>query len=107
MQHPGHLIDCKLALKWIREHIAEYGGDPSLVYIEWCAPGSWDLYRCEVCGSGYLDPRPNAATIGLAYSSYSTHGAPGGVDQPERSAWRRFRNAQRNAYLNREYGYQL
>ncbi len=33
VRHPGHLVDCKLALKWIREHIAEYGGDPSLVVV--------------------------------------------------------------------------
>ncbi|HMI94354.1 MAG TPA: alpha/beta hydrolase [Polyangiales bacterium] len=28
---PEHLIDTKLALRWIREHIAEYGGDPDYV----------------------------------------------------------------------------
>lgn len=30
---PDHLVDCKLALRWIREHIAEQGGDPSLVVV--------------------------------------------------------------------------
>lgn len=30
---PDHLIDVKLALKWVREHVAEYGGDPSFVVI--------------------------------------------------------------------------
>lgn len=30
---PDHLIDCKLALRWIREHIAEYGGDPDFVAV--------------------------------------------------------------------------
>lgn len=30
---PEHLIDCKLALRWIREHIAEYGGDPASVVV--------------------------------------------------------------------------
>jgi len=30
---PDHLVDCKLALKWIREHIAEYGGDPDYVVV--------------------------------------------------------------------------
>ncbi|MCZ7530761.1 MAG: alpha/beta hydrolase [Acidimicrobiia bacterium] len=28
---PDHLIDVKRALAWIREHIAEYGGDPGFV----------------------------------------------------------------------------
>ena len=30
---PEHLIDTKLALRWIREHIAEYGGDPNYVVV--------------------------------------------------------------------------
>ncbi|HMF84232.1 MAG TPA: alpha/beta hydrolase [Acidimicrobiia bacterium] len=30
---PEHLVDCKLALRWIREHIAEYGGDPDFVVV--------------------------------------------------------------------------
>ncbi|HEX5097434.1 MAG TPA: alpha/beta hydrolase, partial [Acidimicrobiia bacterium] len=28
---PDHIVDCKLAMKWIRAHIAEYGGDPDYV----------------------------------------------------------------------------
>jgi acetyl esterase/lipase len=30
---PDHLVDCKLALRWIREHIAEYGGNPDFVVV--------------------------------------------------------------------------
>jgi acetyl esterase/lipase len=30
---PEHLIDCKRALAWIREHVAEYGGDPDFVVV--------------------------------------------------------------------------
>lgn len=30
---PEHLIDCKRALKWIRENVAEYGGDPRFVIV--------------------------------------------------------------------------
>jgi acetyl esterase/lipase len=30
---PDHLIDCKLALRWVREHIADYGGDPDFVVV--------------------------------------------------------------------------
>ena len=28
---PDQLVDCKLALRWIREHVHEYGGDPEFV----------------------------------------------------------------------------
>jgi len=30
---PDHLLDCKAALAWVRDHIAEYGGDPDLVCV--------------------------------------------------------------------------
>jgi acetyl esterase/lipase len=30
---PEHLVDCKRALAWIREHVSEYGGDPSRVVV--------------------------------------------------------------------------
>ena len=30
---PQHVLDCKLALAWVKRHIAEYGGDPSLVFV--------------------------------------------------------------------------
>ena len=30
---PAHIIDCKLGLKWIREHVGEYGGDPDFVVV--------------------------------------------------------------------------
>jgi acetyl esterase/lipase len=30
---PEHLIDCKRALRWIREHVAEHGGDPDFVVV--------------------------------------------------------------------------
>ena len=30
---PDHLLDCKRALAWVREHIAEYGGDPDYVVV--------------------------------------------------------------------------
>ena len=30
---PEHLLDCKRALRWVKEHIAEYGGDPECVVV--------------------------------------------------------------------------
>jgi acetyl esterase/lipase len=30
---PDHLVDCKRALAWIRDNIAEYGGDPDFVVV--------------------------------------------------------------------------
>lgn len=30
---PDHLVDCKRALTWIREHAAEHGGDPDFVVV--------------------------------------------------------------------------
>jgi acetyl esterase/lipase len=30
---PEHIVDCKRALAWVREHIAEYGGDPGFVAV--------------------------------------------------------------------------
>jgi acetyl esterase/lipase len=28
---PDHIVDCKRALRWVRDHVAEYGGDPGFV----------------------------------------------------------------------------
>ena len=30
---PDHLVDCKRALAWIRDNIAQYGGDPDFVVV--------------------------------------------------------------------------
>lgn len=72
-----------------------------------CAPGKWNLYECNVCGTAYLNPRPTPSTIGLAYREYCTHSPIAGIDYAKASPWRRFRIAQRNAYLNANYGYRL
>ena len=69
------------------------------------SPGAWTLWRCPVCGAGYLDPRPDRATIGQAYAGYYTQESaltPGRV-----SAARTRRLARRNTYLNRRWGYSL
>jgi acetyl esterase/lipase len=30
---PDHVVDCKRALAWVREHVAEFGGDPSFLAV--------------------------------------------------------------------------
>ncbi len=30
---PQHVVDCKLALAWVKRHSADYGGDPGLVFL--------------------------------------------------------------------------
>jgi acetyl esterase/lipase len=30
---PEHVVDCKRAIAWVKEHIAEYGGDPAFVAV--------------------------------------------------------------------------
>lgn len=37
------------------------------------APGNWRMWRCEDCGSGFLDPRPTQNSISKAYETYYTH----------------------------------
>ena len=30
---PDHVVDCKRAIAWVRDHIAEYGGDPGFIAV--------------------------------------------------------------------------
>jgi SAM-dependent methyltransferase len=72
-----------------------------------CAPGLWNLYRCANCGCAYLNPRPNAETIGLAYANYATHQTTAAqplrelIQAPTRGS------ALRRGYLNGRFGYHL
>jgi SAM-dependent methyltransferase len=57
------------------------------------------------CASGYLDPRPNAATIHAAYTAYYTHGATASsLSEPPQGAFERVRNQLANGYVNWRYG---
>ena len=67
------------------------------------APGRWTMYQCSDCDSGYLDPRPNQATIGQAYKNYPTHQAA----VPATSTDNRLAHRLRNGYLNTKYGYHM
>jgi 2-polyprenyl-3-methyl-5-hydroxy-6-metoxy-1,4-benzoquinol methylase len=69
-----------------------------------CAPGYWSLYQCETCRSAYLDPRPTAASIGKAYTSYYTHVSPNANDTYKISLIRNLILALKNGYFNRKFG---
>lgn len=70
-----------------------------------CAPGKWTLHRCIGCGCAYLDPRPNRASIGLAYARYFTHGATPRKARNPLVAW--LRQGLANSYRNRLFGTRL
>ena len=67
------------------------------------APGKWTLMQCENCRSGYLDPRPTADSIGLAYSNYYTHELKR-VAAEELSGRRLWQRKLANGYKNRRFG---
>lgn len=86
-----------------REHL--YAGLTDRVFE--CAPGRWELYRCQGCESGYLDPRPTASTIHLAYETYYTHQLPVASSPARSSGLRRFVCSLANGYRNDRYGSNL
>lgn len=47
---PDHIVDVKRALAWVREHVAEYGGDPSSVAISGGSAGG------HLCALAALTP---------------------------------------------------
>jgi 2-polyprenyl-3-methyl-5-hydroxy-6-metoxy-1,4-benzoquinol methylase len=69
--------------------------------VFFCAPGTWTLYRCHGCDSAYLDPRPAAEAVELAYSRYYTHAAATGRHEKLST----FKQSLLNGYLNSRYGY--
>lgn len=71
-----------------------------------CAPGEWDLWRCHRCSNAYLDPRPSADTIVLAYGNYFTHTAPG-VPPPPEARLAIIKRTLANGYRNWRYGARL
>lgn len=74
--------------------------------VFFCAPGTWTLYRCRVCGTGYLDPRPTPETISLAYARYHTH-SDGRQDSENLRGLLRLRRALTNGYRNARFGTRL
>lgn len=47
-------------------------------------PDLWRMLRCEVCGSMFLNPRPDARSLPAAYADYYTHSS--GLEDSARDA---------------------
>jgi 2-polyprenyl-3-methyl-5-hydroxy-6-metoxy-1,4-benzoquinol methylase len=67
------------------------------------AGGEWSMYKCQACGSAYLDPRPTIESIGMAYRNYFTHKSA--QDRSTTLAARAALNLA-NGYLKKAYGMQ-
>lgn len=72
--------------------------------VFYCAPGSWDLFRCINCGSAYLDPRPTPDSIVRAYENYYTHGGNWRTPSQDLPPLRRVLRALSNGYFNYRFG---
>lgn len=72
--------------------------------VFFAAPGKWSLWRCRGCRSAYLDPRPTAETIHIAYGNYYTHSGPAAPAETPSSPRRRLQQALLNGYVNVRYG---
>ena len=67
-------------------------------------PGAWTLNSCESCRSGYLDPRPTADSIHLAYRGYHTHEVTEQRPASELRGLRRLQRVFANGYKNWRFG---
>ncbi len=54
---PDHIVDVKKALAWVKEHIAEYGGDPAFVAI---SGGSAGGHLCALAALTRRTTRPSS-----------------------------------------------
>ena len=68
------------------------------------APGRWNLFECDGCGSAYLDPRPTPESIGQAYQGYYTHDAADHRFVRRIGKMRRVLHDLVNGYQNQRYG---
>ena len=69
---PDHIVDVKRALAWIKENIAEYGGDPDFVAITGGSAGG------HLCVAGRADGRRSAVAAGIRGRRHL--GGGGGAD---------------------------
>lgn len=73
---PAHLDDCRLALRWIREHIADYGGDPSRIVVTGGSAGGHLAALVGLTEQGLAGCVPFYAPFDLA-TLFGEHGDSG------------------------------
>ena len=66
---PDHLLDCKRALAWVKEHIVEYGGDPDRVVV---TGGSAGGHLAAMLGLTANDPsfQPGFETVDTSVRAF-------------------------------------
>ena len=86
-----------------RSRTKKYQGLKDIVFGS--APGTWQSWKCNDCGSGYLDPRPSPGTIHKAYEKYYTHNKPNEHDKQRAfyNATSKLRLALVNGYRNKTF----
>ncbi len=69
---PDHLDDCRQALAWVREHIAEYGGDPNRIVLAGGSAGGHlaALMALDRGSDGQGGPLPEVAGCIPLYGVY-------------------------------------
>ncbi|HXY92200.1 MAG TPA: alpha/beta hydrolase [Acidimicrobiia bacterium] len=82
---PDHLVDVKLALRWARDHVAEYGGDPRFVVITGGSAGGHlaalaaFTQNDEELQPGFEDADTSVAACVVFYGAYDLTGRFGGL----------------------------
>ncbi len=80
---PDHIVDCKRAVAWVKEHIAEYGGDPDFVAV---SGGSAGGHLCALLALTPGDPafQPGFedadTTVDACVPFYGVHDMTGAPD---------------------------
>lgn len=72
-----------------------------------CAPGWWTVQRCNRCRSAFLNPRPTATSMHIAYRNYHTHSDPQRNSTEAMGTTRQWLRALANGYRNQRYGTNL
>ena len=82
---PDHLVDVKLALRWIRERVADYGGDPDFVVVTGGSAGGHLASLAAFTANdpayqpGFEDVDTSVAACVPFYGAYDLTGRFGGV----------------------------